>query len=285
MFRELPGRSAAFVALLCLCLWQGDGAWAEEADVILVPHRAVYDFSLSKSQAHSAVLAVYGRMVYELTGSACEGYTEKLRFVTEMTNAEGEPTIADLQSSSWEEASGKRFRFNSTDLRDGKPAEDIAGDATRLSMPGHIIVELTKPDSKDLTLPERVYFPTQHVIALLKAARKGRASFHADVYDGSERGEKVYHTISTIGALIPHDASHTLGAITNAERLHGLSAWPIRISYFDPKSDREDAGPAYEIRSVFFENGVNREVIIDYGSFAIKGELTKIDFLESKQCK
>ena len=39
------------------------------------------------------------------------------------------------------------------------------------------------------------------------------------------------------------------------------------------------------IRSVFFENGVNREVIIDYGSFAIKGELTKIDFLESKQCK
>jgi len=285
MSRELTGRSAAFVAVLCLGLWQGGGARAEEAAVNLVPHRAVYDFSLSKSQSHSGVLAVFGRMVYELTGSTCEGYTEKLRFVTEMTNSEGEPTIADLQSSTWEEASGQRFRFNSTDVRDGKPAEDIAGDATRVSTLGHIVVELTKPDTKDLTLSERVYFPTQHVIALLNAARKGRATFHADVYDGSERGEKVYHTISTIGALIPHDASHKLGAITNAERLLGLSAWPIRISYFDPKSDREDAGPAYEIRSVFFENGVNGEVVIDYGSFAIKGELTKIDFLESKQCK
>jgi hypothetical protein len=285
MSRELAGRSAAFLAVFCLCWWQGQGARAEGGNVNLVPHRAVYDFSLSKSQTHSGVLAVFGRMVYELTGSTCEGYTEKLRFVTEMTNADGEQTIADLQSSTWEEATGKRFRFNSTDMRDGKPAEDIAGDATRVSMLGHIVVELTKPDAKDLTLPERVYFPTQHVIALLNAARKGHASFHADVYDGSERGEKVYHTISTIGALIPHDASDKLGAITNAERLQGLSAWPIRISYFDPKSDREDAGPAYEIRSVFFENGVNREAVIDYGSFAIKGELTKIDFLESKQCK
>src|SRR5262249_10280843 len=151
--RELAWPSTAVLALLCACLWQGDRARAEEADVILVPHRAVYDFSLSKSQAHSGVLAVFGRMVYELTGSTCEGYTEKLRFVTEMTNAEGEPTIADLQSSSWEEASGKRFRFNSTDLRDGKPAEDIAGDATRVSMLGHLIVELTKPDPKQLTLP------------------------------------------------------------------------------------------------------------------------------------
>jgi hypothetical protein len=285
MSRELAGRSTVVLAGLCLFLWQGEGARAENGDVILVPHRAVYDFSLSKSQTHSGVLAVFGRMVYELTGSTCEGYTEKLRFVTEMTNADGEPTLADLQSSTWEEASGKRFRFNSTDMRDGKPAEDIAGDASRVSMPGHIVVELTKPDTKDLTLPERVYFPIQHVIALLNEARKGHASFRADVYDGSERGEKVYHTISTIGALIAHDASDKLGAITNAERLQGLSAWPIRISYFDPKSDREDAGPAYEIRSVFFENGVNREAVIDYGSFAIKGELTKIDFLESKQCK
>jgi EipB-like len=285
MSRKRAGSSTAIVAVLWMCLWQGDWARAEEADIILVPHRAVYEFSLSKSQAHSGILAVFGRMVYELTGSTCEGYAEKLRFVTEMTNADGEQTIADLQSSTWEEAGGKRFRFNSTDVRDGKPAEDIAGDATRTSMPGHIVVELTKPDTKDLTLPERVYFPTQHVIALLNAARMGRASFHADVYDGSERGEKVYHTISTIGALIPHDANHKLGSITNAERLRGLSAWPIRISYFDPNSDREDAGPAYEIRSVFFENGVNREAIIDYGSFAIKGELTKIDFLESKKCK
>ena len=284
MVRRLA-RSVAKVALLWICLWRADGARAEEAAVILAPHRAVYDFSLSKTQGHSGIIAVVGRMVYELTGSTCEGYTEKLRFVTEMTNADGEQTIADQQTSTWEEADGKQFRFNSTDVRNGKSVEDISGDATRVSMLGHIIVELTKPAKMDLTLPARVYFPTQHLIALLTAARMGRVSFAADVYDGSERGEKVYHTISTIGALVPHDASHKLSPIANAERLQGMSAWPIRISYFDPKSDGQDAGPSYEIRSVFFENGVNRELIMEYGGFTIEGELKKIDFLESKRCK
>jgi hypothetical protein len=104
----------------------------------------------------------------------------------------------------------------------------------RVSMADHIVVELTKPARKDLTLPARVYFLTQHVIALLAAARMGHVSFAADVYDGSERGEKVYHTISTIGALLPHDANHKLDPIANAERLQGLSAWPIRIADFDP---------------------------------------------------
>src|SRR5262249_16686581 len=53
----------------------------------------------------------------------------------------------------------------------------------------------------------------------------------------------------------------------------------------DPNSDRQDPGPAYAIGSVFFENGVNGQAIIDYGAFAIKGKLMKIDFLKCKKCK
>src|SRR5262249_62390794 len=86
---------------------------------------------------------------------------------------DGTQTIADQQTSSWEEADGRRFRFNSTDARDGKSIEDIAGDAARVNMLGHIVVELTRPTRKDLTLPARIYFPTQHVIALLTAAKMG----------------------------------------------------------------------------------------------------------------
>jgi hypothetical protein len=36
---------------------------------------------------------------------------------------------------------------------------------------------------------------------------------------------------------------------------------------------------------VLFEDGGNGELIMDYGSFAIEGELKKIDFLEAKTCK
>jgi hypothetical protein len=283
MFLRLA-RSNAVAAVLCGCLWQAGGARAEVASIVLAPHRAVYDFSLSKTRGHTGILSVFGRMVYELTGSVCEGYTEKVRFVTEMTNVDGNQSIADQHTSSWEEADGKRFRFNSRDARDGKSVEDIAGDAMRMNMLGDVVVALTRPAKKDLTLPARVYFPTQHVIALLAAAKLGRGSFDAEVYDGSEQGEKVYRTISTIGRLVPNDGQK-LSPIANAERLQGMSAWPIRISYFDPNSDAQDTGPAYEIRAVFFENGVNRELTIDYGSYTIEGELKKIDFLESKKCQ
>ena len=147
--------------------------------------------------------AVSGRMVYELTGSVCEGYTQNMRFVTQMTNQGGTTMITDLRSSSWEEGSGRRFRFNSSQFRDEKPTEATAGDAARANTADDIKVELTKPAKKGLSLSARVYFPIQHSIAVLQAAKMGKASFRADLYDGSEKGEKVYDTVSIIGRHRP----------------------------------------------------------------------------------
>ena len=142
-------------------------------------------------------------MVYELTGSACEGYTQNMRFVTAMTNQSGSATVSDLRSSSWEDASAKRFRFSSSQFRDDKPTEATAGDATRAPTGSDVKVELTKPAKKDLSLRMGVYFPIQHSIALLEAARAGKTMFRANLFDGSEKGEKVYDTVSAIGRLQP----------------------------------------------------------------------------------
>ena len=90
---------------------------------MLAPHRAVYEMTLATARGGTGVTAVTGRMVYELTGSACEGYTQNMRFVTQMANQGGTTMITDLRSSSWEEGSGKRFRFNSSQFRDEKPTE------------------------------------------------------------------------------------------------------------------------------------------------------------------
>jgi len=60
---------------------------AVAADVVhFAPHRAVYDITLTKSASGSGVAGMTGRMVYELTGSACEGYTQNMRFVTRMSS-------------------------------------------------------------------------------------------------------------------------------------------------------------------------------------------------------
>jgi len=270
-------------ALALLAAGQPQAVRAGE-DIIMAPHRAVYEMSLATARGGTGVTAVTGRMVYELTGSACEGYTQNMRFVTQMVNQGGTTMLTDLRSTSWEEGNGKRFRFNSSQYRDEKATEITAGDAARATTADDVKVELTKPAKKDLSLSSRVYFPVQHSIARISAARVGKVSFRADLYDGSEKGEKVYDTVSIIGARRAPGSNQKLPPVKNAEQLDQLAAWPVSIAYFEPGSDKKDAVPVYELSFLFFENGVSRKLFIDYGEFAIQGELSQITFHEPSKC-
>ena len=276
---------AATGALALLATWQTAPARAAGEDIFMAPHRAIYEMSLATARGGTGVTAVSGRMVYELTGSVCEGYTQNMRFVTQMVNQGGTAMITDLRSFSWEEASGKRFRFNSSQYRDEKATEVTAGDAARANTADDVKVELTKPAKKDLSLPARVYFPVQHSIALLAAAKAGKAIFRADLYDGSEKGEKVYDTVSFIGSRRPPGSNQRLPQVKNTEQLDQLAAWPVSIGYFEPGSDRKDATPVYELSFLFFENGVSRKLFIDYGEFAINGVLKEIVFHPPSKCE
>ena len=287
MTLSLLGRSLAVpMGALALAVACGAApAGAMGGGISLAPHRAVYEMTLANTRGGTGVTAVSGRMVYELTGSVCEGYTQNMRFVTQLTNQGGTSMITDLRSSSWEEGNGRRFRFNSTQLRDEKPTEATAGDAARTNAADGVKVELTKPAKKGLSLSARVYFPVQHSIALLQAAKSGKQNFRADLYDGSEKGEKVYDTVSVIGRLRPAGSNQRLPPVQNAEALDQLEAWPVAIGYFEPGSDRTDAVPVYELTFLFFENGVSRKLFIDYGEFAIRGELKEIAFHTPSKCE
>jgi len=282
-FLTRSGAAAAVWAAVTL----GGAAPASAAgdNIVLVPHRAVYEMSLANARGGSGITAVTGRMVYELTGSVCEGYTQNMRFVTQMINQSGNAILTDLRSTTWEEANGKRFRFNSSQFRDEKATDVTAGDAARPgTADGNVKVELTKPAKKDLSLPARVYFPVQHSIALLENAKAGKSIFRADLYDGSEKGEKVYDTISIIGRRKAPGSNRTLPAVKNAGQLDALPAWPVSIGYFEPGSDKADAVPAYELTFLFFANGVSRKLFIDYGEFAVRGEIREIIIHEPSKC-
>jgi EipB-like len=251
---------------------------------LLAPHRAVYDMMLDKSRSGSSVSAVKGRMVYELTGSACEGYTQSMRFVTEMSSGEGAATTSDLRSSSWENATATKFRFNSTQLRDDKAPETTSGDAKREKFESDLAVSLSEPEKKSLSLGAKTYFPVQHSIALLEAAKAGKPTFRADLYDGSEQGQKVYDTNSLIGGAAKPAMLKSLAPVKNAEKLSTMTAWPVSISYYELGAEKQDAVPVYELGFLYYENGVSRRLVIDYGEFAIRGELTEITFFDPGKC-
>jgi hypothetical protein len=269
---------AAGMALACLPVA------AHAAKNQLAPHRAVYEITLDQSRGGSGVTDLSGRMVYELTGSPCDGYTQTMRFVTRMSNQEGTVSINDMRSSSFEDAAAKNFRFSSSQYKDSKLSEATNGDAARSGPLGEVKVELKAPEKKQVQLKPNVFFPVQHSIALIEAAQKGASIFQADLYDGSEKGEKVYGTTSYIGKAHAVGYNKTLPPAKNAERLNGLRAWPVSISYFEPGAASQDAAQAYELAFLYFENGVSRRLYIDYGEFAIRGNLKEITFLEAAKC-
>ena len=72
--------------------------------------------------------------------------------------------------------------------------------------------------------------------------------------------------------------------VANAEKLNALASWPIAIGYFEPGPARSDQSPTYELAFRFYENGVSTRLFIDYGDFAIRGDLKELQFLEEEPC-
>jgi hypothetical protein len=238
--------------------------------------------TLDRSKGGSSVTELSGRMVYELTGSSCDGYTQTMRFVTRMSGQDGQTTLNDLRSSSTEDATAKKFRFSSSQYKDEKLAEQVAGEAERTS--SAIAVQLSRPKKAEHKLSAGALFPIQHSIALLEAAKAGKSLFTTDLYDGSEKGDKLYATTAVIGRRLAPGENTKLSAIAKAKPLDALPAWPVSLSYFDKGKDNEDSVPTYELGFLYFENGVSRRLRIDYGEFSVRGTLKDITFLDVAKC-
>jgi hypothetical protein len=250
----------------------------------LAPHRAVYDMTLRNAAAGSNVSEVRGRLVFDFAGSTCAGYSLKSRMVTQVVDRDGKATITDLRSSTWEEAAGEKFRFNSSQYVDRQLSDRVVGTAERRAA-GAVDVVIDKPNRQKLKLNGQPLFPTQHSVAILEAARQGTGVVQANIYDGSEKGDKLYETTTFIGkAVAPGPAG--LAAVANAQKLDELVSWPVTISYFERATGagKDEGLPAYELSFRLFANGVSRDLLIDYGSFSIKGVLSRIDFREPPEC-
>jgi EipB-like len=255
----------------------------------LAPHRAIYDMSLVRAAAGANVGEVRGRLVFDFTGSGCEGYTLNTRLVTDIIDRDGKSTVTDLRSTTWEHAKGDKFRFNSSQYLNQRLSEQVAGLASRGRDGGNVSIALEKPKKRQVRIAGASMFPTQHSLAILDAAQSGRGVVQADIYDGSEKGEKYYETTTFIGKPVPPGgaAAGGLKPIANAERLDGLVSWPVSISYYETqpgKKAHDEGTPTYELSFRLYANGVSRKLMIDYGTFSIAGELSRIDFLEPGKC-
>jgi hypothetical protein len=239
-------RSAPFLTLfaaggLAFCL-SADGVLAQAPAAVkvqLVPHRAVYDLSLDNAAAGANVTDIRGRLVFDFSGSPCKGYNLNTRLVTAIVDREGKASLTDIRSESWEQADGSRFRFNTSQYLNNQQSEATKGEATREAHERSVIVRLQKPAKSRLALPGAVMFPTQHSLAILDAAAEGDRRVQANIYDGSEKGDKVYETTTFIGKPLPLGANEKLPSVENGDALDKLPSWPVLISYYEGSQSKE----------------------------------------------
>lgn len=254
------------------------------APVFLQPHRAVYEFRLDGTRKGGSVGAVSGRMVYEFTGSACDGYTQTMRFVTRTTAHDGETSVSDQRSTGTEDAKGRRFQFASSQFQNQKAGERTSGVAVRADG-ADTKVSLSVPERRATTIGGEALFPIQHSIQLIERARRGDSVFEADFYDGSEGGEKTYRTFTLIGRPVAPGYNRKLPRAGATASLDTVRAWPIAMSYYDQGLETKDAVPTYEMSFLYFENGISRRLFIDNGEYALRGELKELVLMEPGKCK
>jgi hypothetical protein len=275
----MVSRFAVCVAALVASSW---AALAQTSPVLpLASHRAAYDISLvdssgpTPSSAQTPVAAT-GLIAYEFHGSTCEGYTSNFRQMTEMERSEGEPVSMQVNAMSFEEANWKsmHFQIDSQGTQDTPP---VVGTATR-GADGDLRVVLTKPKAQTLDFGHEVLFPTQHIEHLIEAAKRGGGAMQARVYDGSDTGAKIFATMSVIGkeATKPAEDAETASALS------GIRRWPVVVSYFNEAAT--DAPPEYTLSFDLYENGVSGSLKLDYGAFALRARLRKLEILPATAC-
>ena len=229
------GFVAMLIASACLAAYSAANAQGPAGTVNLAPHVAIYDLTLTSSRGKRALESVRGRIVYDFSGSSCEGYALQFRQVTELDSGEGKVALSDLRTTTWEGADGKSFRFKSQNYMDQKEIGEVDGSADRGKE--NVAVKLSKPGDKKFDAG-KVVFPTEHMRLLIEAARAGKSLLEVQVYDGSESGEKIYQSLSVIGRRIEPDKKPE-DAAANKDSLAGLARWPVTISYFDKAQEEE----------------------------------------------
>jgi hypothetical protein len=279
--------SAAALAVAALAFVPGFGTAAQAAaGAPFLPHQALYELSLVKSRGSTSIEAARGRILYNFSGSACEGYTSDFRQVSELDSGEGKTTLSDLRSTSWEDGAGKSYRFKIDTRMNNGEASAVDGIAERTG--DRISVKLKAPVAKTFTLDGSTVFPTEQIQRIIAAAREGKSVLELSVYDGSDNGEKVYNTLSVIGKAISGDREiASPDPSTVHDKMKALTRWPVTVSYYDRDVKAKDGEqtPVYAMSFELYEDGVSRALVLDYNDFVISGKMGKFDVKDSKPCK
>jgi len=180
----------------------------------------------------------------------------------------------------WESKDGQRYRFFQRKLkkRRGRRGGARRGGARRRGQGRQGRFYQAQPST--LELAPGVVFPTAHTILLIERAAAGEAFIAKKMFDGSS-DDNAADVTAVIGA--PQTAEAGAAEEPVKSPLLARPSWRMRLAFF-PADATADDKPDYELGMRLLDNGVSRDMVLDYGDFAIKAKLDKIEALPKPSC-
>ena len=269
-------RPAAIALALLVAAWAGAAGLAGAAGAAeIMPHRALYSMSLGRASGDAGVTGAGGTMAYQW-GEACDGWTVEQRYRLKMGYAESADVAIASNFVTWEAKDGLRYRFTQKETRNGAESEEISGTA-RLDGPGKTgAADFEKPEGKSFKLPPGALFPSAHTIFLLDKAQAGETFISLHIFDGATV-EGAVLVSAVIGPKIMPDPE-----TAKQSPLLNRPGWRVRLAFFP--ADAKAEKPDYELGMLLLDNGVSRDMVIDYGDYSIRAKLDDIEALPKPGC-
>jgi hypothetical protein len=248
----------------------------------LAPHRAFYALEAHRIGDTAGITDLSGKLAYEITGNACDGYAVNYRLVNLYSQQGGAPQTVDIRLTSFESGDGTELDLKQKNFVNGKLETEFRVKASKPKDGGEGKGEYSGNETKTFTIAPNILFPTEFQRKLMASAENGTSNTSGIVYEGSEE-DKPVRAVSFIG---PRRANTVVEKGADAETLAQLSklpAWPVTVSYYKLET-KGDELPSYSASFNMLENGVSTELVLDYGAYAMKGKLEKIEMLKPETC-
>ncbi len=239
----------------------------------LEPHRAAYRLTLADTHSASPLLEVQGGLVIEWQ-LACDGWLSRQRLGFMAATEDGGGYSHDVSFSSWEAIDGSRLRYSVRSFEGGRIQEEYRGEAWVKNGTGGTAT-FSEPERQEVRLPPGTVFPTQHLEKVLAGALKGERIVSHEVFDGWG-----YDALTQITAVIGQPRMLKPAADQPGDTAH--RAWPVSMAYYNIER-REDL-PGFEASFLLLENGVLRDLALDYGDFRLQATLERIEILTPPEC-
>jgi EipB-like len=249
--------------------------WSFTAGAMLQPHVAAYRLSLAGGPPLGIPFSeVRGGLVIEWR-LACDGWLSRQRLAFVGILEEGGDLSHDVRFSSWEALDGSRMRYSYRSYGDEELQENFRGEA-RLEPSAGGVATFTEPSQREIALPPQTIFPTAHIEKVLEQARDGErfAIVSHRVFDGAG-----FDSLTQITSVIGQPRT----AKPSKNELVGGRGWPVSMAYYDLQN-ASDMLPKFEAAFLLGEDGVLRDVVLDYGDFQLDGTLEKLELMDRPDC-